>query len=296
MTGFICIDKPQGLTSFTATNRARAILGAKKAGHTGTLDPMATGVLPVALSGASRFIALLPEHEKTYIARVRLGITTDTLDITGEVTGECPVNVTKEQVQKTVQGFLGESEQLPPMYSAVSQNGVRLYELARRGETVERKPRHIRISELVLSDMTAAEFTLCVTCSAGTYIRSLAHDIGQKLGTGAVLTALRRTAANGFTEKDCVTLEELECLRDENRLGEVLRPVDACLSAYPALTVTAAQGVRFQNGGELLAARVKGLEQAGLYRVYAPENRFLGLGELPENGESLLVKRVFVDG
>ena len=264
MTGFICIDKPQGLTSFTATNRARAILGAKKAGHTGTLDPMATGVLPVALSGASRFIALLPEHEKTYIARVRLGITTDTLDITGEVTGECPVNVTKEQVQKTVQSFLGESEQLPPMYSAVSQNGVRLYELARRGETVERKPRHIRISELVLSDMTAAEFTLRVTCSAGTYIRSLAHDIGQKLGTGAVLTALRRTAAN--------------------------------LSAYPALTVTAAQGVRFQNGGELLAARVKGLEQAGLYRVYAPENRFLGLGELPENGESLLVKRVFVDG
>ena len=254
MTGFICIDKPQGLTSFTATNRARAILGAKKAGHTGTLDPMATGVLPVALSGASRFIALLPEHEKTYIARVRLGITTDTLDITGEVTGECPVNVTKEQVQKTVQSFLGESEQLPPMYSAVSQNGVRLYELARRGETVERKPRHIRISELVLSDMTAAEFTLRVTCSAGTYIRSLAHDIGQKLGTGAVLTALRRTAANGFTEKDCVTLEELECLRDENRLGEVLRPVDACLSAYPALTVTAAQGVRFQNGGDLLAA------------------------------------------
>lgn len=195
-----------------------------------------------------------------------------------------------------MQSFLGESEQLPPMYSAVSQNGVRLYELARRGETVERKPRHIRISELVLSDMTAAEFTLRVTCSAGTYIRSLAHDIGQKLGTGAVLTALRRTAANGFTEKDCVTLEELECLRDENRLGEVLRPVDACLSAYPALTVTAAQGVRFQNGGELLAARVKGLEQAGLYRVYAPENRFLGLGELPENGESLLVKRVFVDG
>ena len=202
----------------------------------------------------------------------------------------------EEQVQKTVQSFLGESEQLPPMYSAVSQNGVRLYELARRGETVERKPRHIRISEPVLSDMTAAEFTLRVTCSAGTYIRSLAHDIGQKLGTGAVLTALRRTAANGFTEKDCVTLEELECLRDENRLGEILRPVDACLSAYPALTVTAAQGVRFQNGGELLAARVKGLEQAGLYRVYAPENRFLGLGELPENGESLLVKRVFVDG
>lgn len=296
MTGFICIDKPQGITSFTATNRARAILGVKKAGHTGTLDPMATGVLPVALSGASRFIALLPAHEKTYVARVRLGVTTDTLDITGKVTGEFPVHVSPEQVREVVQGFLGESEQLPPMYSAVSQNGVRLYELARRGETVERKARRIRISALELTDLTETEFTLRVTCSAGTYIRSLASDIGQKLGTGAVLTALRRTAANGFSEKDCVTLEELERLRDENQLGEVLHPVDVCLSAYPALHVTAAQGVRFQNGGDLLASRVNGLHAPGLYRVYAPEDRFLGIGEMPEEGDSLLVKRVFVDG
>ena len=296
MTGFLCIDKPAGLTSFAVVRRVRGILGVKKAGHTGTLDPMATGVLPVALSGASRFIELLPAKEKAYTARVRLGLTTDTLDITGKVLSTRPVRVSPEDIRRTAARFLGDSEQLPPMYSALSQNGVRLYELARRGETVERKPRPVHIAALEVTDISDDEFTLTATVSAGTYIRSLAHDIGQALGTGAVLTALRRTAANGFKETQCVTLETLERLQSEGRAAEVLHPVDACLGAYPALTVTAPQAVRFHNGGELAAERLKGLNNPGLYRVYAPDGGFLGVGSLPAGGESLLVKRVFADG
>ena len=296
MTGFICIDKPQNMTSFTAANRARAILECKKAGHTGTLDPMATGVLPIALSGATRFIELLPSAEKGYTARVRLGLTTDTLDITGVVLSEQPVCVSASQIEETARTFLGETLQTPPMYSALSKDGVRLFELARRGETVERAQRKIRISSLNITDITENEFTLSVTCSAGTYIRSLADDIGKKLGCGAVLTDLRRTAANGFTLDDCISLDELEHLRDMGTVHEHILPVDACLSAYPALTVTAAQSVRFQNGGELFLNRI-GNPKAGLYRVYAPDNRFLGLGEVPtdETADSLSVRRVFVN-
>lgn len=295
MTGIVCIDKEPGMTSFTAANRARGILGLKKAGHTGTLDPMATGVLPVALSGATRFIELLPVHEKTYVAQVRLGITTDTLDITGQVTGEYAVNVTPEQVAATAASFLGESEQLPPMYSAISQNGVRLYALARRGETVERATRKICISTLHTEMLDETTFSMTVTCSAGTYIRSLAQDIGEKLGCGAVLTQLRRTAANGFSIAQSVTLDALTRLRDENRIEEILLPIDRCLTAYPALTVSAAQSTRFHNGGALARLRIGNPQVEGYYRVYSPENAFLGIGFLPPEGESLLVKKVFVD-
>lgn len=297
MTGFICIDKPQNMTSFTAANRARAILGCKKAGHTGTLDPMATGVLPIALSGATRFIELLPTAEKGYTARVRLGVTTDTLDITGTVLSESAVQVTPAQIEEAALSFLGESMQTPPMYSALSKDGVRLYELARRGETVERAQRKIRISALTVSDFSENEFTLCVTCSAGTYIRSLADDIGQKLGCGAALSALRRTAANGFTLKDCISIDELEALRDAGKVQEHIFPVDACLSAYPEITVTAPQAVRFQNGGELFLNRI-GSPKKGVYRIYAPDRRFLGLGEVPsaKDADALAVRRVFVDG
>ncbi len=295
MTGFICLDKPSGMTSFTAVNRARAILGVKKAGHTGTLDPMATGVLPVALSGATRFISLLPVHIKSYTARVRLGLTTDTLDITGVVLSQETATASPEAIQAAAASFLGESMQTPPMYSARRKDGVRLYELARRGEIVEREAKPITIYDIQVSEIADDEFTLTVTCSAGAYIRSLAHDIGQKLGCGAVLTALRRTSANGFTLSDCVTPETLERLRDEGRLSEILRPTDLCLTAYPAVTVTEAQSTRFLNGGDLLRARIGDPKAAGLYRVYAPDARFLGLGEITDTSDSLLVKKVLSD-
>ncbi len=296
MTGWICIDKPEGMTSFTAANRVRGILGLKKTGHTGTLDPMATGVLPIALSGTTRFIELLPVHEKAYTARVRLGLTTDTLDITGQVLSTAAVSVTPSAIEAAASKFLGETLQTPPMYSALRQNGVRLYELARRGESVERPQRKIRISDIAVSDVTENEFTLTVACSAGTYIRSLADDIGKALGCGAVLTALRRTAANGFTLDNCITLQKLEQLRDANLVGEVLLQADAPLMHYPAVTVTAAQGVRFSNGGSLLRTRV-GNPETGVYRVYDPTQKFLGLGVVEnDESDSLSVKRVFVDG
>ena len=296
MTGWICIDKPEGMTSFTAANRVRGILGLKKTGHTGTLDPMATGVLPIALSGTTRFIELLPVHEKAYTARVRLGLTTDTLDITGQVLSTAAVSVTPSAIEAAASKFLGDPLQTPPMYSALRQNGVRLYELARRGESVERPQRKIRISDIAVSDVTENEFTLTVACSAGTYIRSLADDIGKALGCGAVLTALRRTAANGFTLDNCITLQKLEQLRDANLVGEVLLQADAPLMHYPAVTVTAAQGVRFSNGGSLLRTRV-GNPETGVYRVYDPTQKFLGLGVVEnDESDSLSVKRVFVDG
>ena len=187
MTGFICIDKPENMTSFTAANLVKRITGSKKAGHTGTLDPMATGVLTVALSGATRFIELIPDHEKSYTARILLGVTTDTLDITGTVTGSFPVSVTPCEAKEAALSFYGEQLQTPPMYSAVSKDGVRLYDLARQGKEIEREKRKINITEIRAYDFSDNEFSLDVTCSAGTYIRSLADDIGKKLGCGAVL-------------------------------------------------------------------------------------------------------------
>ena len=206
------------------------------------------------------------------------------------------MSVTPSAIEAAASKFLGETLQTPPMYSALRQNGVRLYELARRGESVERPQRKIRISDIAVSDVTENEFTLTVACSAGTYIRSLADDIGKALGCGAVLTALRRTAANGFTLDNCITLQKLEQLRDANLVGEVLLQADAPLMHYPAVTVTAAQGVRFSNGGSLLRTRV-GNPETGVYRVYDPTQKFLGLGVVEnDESDSLSVKRVFVDG
>ena len=296
MTGILCLDKPKDMTSFLAVRRARGILGLKKAGHTGTLDPMATGVLPIALSGATRFISLLPTHQKTYEARVELGMTTDTLDITGTVLQRSAVLVSPKEIVEVAKSFLGESDQLPPMYSAKLKDGVRLYDLARQGVEVQRQTQRITIAALEVYDidMETASFSMRVTCSAGTYIRSLASDIGAKLGCGATLTALRRTEANGFTLAQSVTLEQLEQLRDENRLDSCIQPLETCLGAYPALTVTQAQATRFHNGGDLLKSRLGNLQGEGYFRVYAPDGTFLGLGETSAELDSLLVKRVFV--
>lgn len=294
MTGFICLDKPENMTSFTAANLVRKITGAKKAGHTGTLDPMATGVLPVAVDFATRFIELLPVHDKAYRARVRLGMTTDTLDITGTVTGRSDVAVTENQILEAVHSFSGDSMQTPPMYSAISRGGVRLYDLARKGLEVERTPRSIRIHSICADEFDGTAFTLTVFCSAGTYIRSLADDIGKKLGCGAVLTALRRIEANGFSQADCVSLEALRQAVDEDRLQTLVKPVDAALDAYAAITVTAPQAKRFQNGGDLFRSRIGSPESTGYYRVYDPDGGFLGIGEITEACELLTVKRVYV--
>jgi len=296
MTGIICLNKPEGITSFLAVAKARRMVGEKKAGHTGTLDPMATGALPIMLGGATRFLELLPTSQKGYCAKLRLGVTTDTLDITGKIKSESEVTSTKYDVLAVLDGFRGDIMQLPPMYSAISKDGVRLYELARKGIEVEREKRKITIYnlELVGADEENHEYEIDVQCSAGTYIRTLIADIGEKLGCGAVMTQLCRTSANGFSLNDCVTLEQLEQLVQNGELETAIRSVDSTLLDYPELVVTDAQAKRFSNGGSLAIDRIGGCKATGLYRVYSPKKEFLGVGEIKEDSLELSVKRVFV--
>ena len=289
MNGFVVLDKAPGETSFHASSFLRKLYNEKKTGHTGTLDPMATGVLPVAVGSATRLIPFLPDEEKGYTARLRLGIVTDTLDITGKVLETRAVSATKVDFERVLPSFLGDILQTPSMYSALSVDGKRLYALARQGVEIERKARPVRICRLELTGcFDDNEYEIDVVCSKGTYIRSLAADIGEALGCGAALTALRRTASNGFTLENAVTEETLK-----TDPAAYLLPADEPFAAFPAVYVTQKQAVRFMNGGDLLTERLKGQPAPAVYRVYAPDGGFLGLGEIPaEKPETMLVKRV----
>lgn len=295
MTGIIPLKKGENITSFFVVNKVRRLVGEKKAGHTGTLDPNATGVLPIAMGGATRFIELLPTHKKAYKATFKTGMRTDTLDIWGTVTETFDKEVTFDEVLKAVEGFKGEIMQLPPMYSALKKDGVRLYELARQGKEVERTPRKCEIYQLSAEKADNGEYSLYCECSAGTYIRTLIDDIGSVLGTGAVMTSLERTFACGVNIEDCYTLEELSVLQDNGEIEKAVIPVERLLECYPAVTITDNQAVRFKNGGDLMAQRVRGLKDEGLYRVYGL-NQFLGLGEYLPESENLKVKRIYNDG
>lgn len=295
MTGVICIDKCRGKTSFDVVAAVRRLTGEKKAGHTGTLDPMATGVLPVMLGGATRFLDFLPNSDKSYRAVFELGRTTDTLDDTGAVLTRSKVECSKEDVLAVSSKFVGEITQIPPMYSAVSVNGRRLYELARKGETVERPERKAVIYnlEIISADEENNRYTMDVSCSKGTYIRTLIDDIGRELGCGAVMTALRRTKAMGLKEEDSVTVEKLgEICSEENGIDGVLIPVEKLLEVYPFVRVTAAQGKRFSNGGELDGERLPVSIRDCLYRVIDQDGRFLGLGRGDSGQNCLKVARI----
>ncbi|MDD6275284.1 MAG: tRNA pseudouridine(55) synthase TruB [Clostridia bacterium] len=294
MTGFIFLDKPEGITSFTAVNKVRRICSVKKAGHTGTLDPMATGVLPIMLSGATRFSQYLPTHDKSYRAKILLGTVTDTLDTTGKILKQNEVSVTDEDIINIIPSFIGDIKQLPPMYSAVSKDGVRLYKLARSGIEVEREARCVTVHKIeIISGICNCEFEIEVSCSAGTYIRSLASDIGDALGCGAAISALRRTSANGIDISQTVTIDELEALASAGELESVLHSCDEMLGVYPEIHISEKQSVRFSNGGELDANRIKGDLPDGICRVYSPDNELLGLGKHEEGIikiEKLLVR------
>jgi len=246
---------------------------------------MATGVLPLLINGATRFAQYLPEHDKAYRATLKLGVTTNTLDRTGEVTQIRPVTSKRADVESAIQSFLGKIEQVPPMFSAVSVGGVRLYELARRGEEIERKSRLVTIKSITLidADETADEYTIDVDCSAGTYIRTLAADLGEALGCGAHLIALTRTMANGFALENCITQEALESLTiQELTAGKHFVQLEDALAAYPAITVTAAQAIRFSNGGVLYRKRCD-IVPDGLVRIFSPSGLFLGLAKAIED-------------
>ena len=295
MTGIICINKPKDITSFGVCAKVRGITGEKKCGHTGTLDPMAQGVLPVMLGGATRFLDFLPESDKGYRASFLLGKTTDTLDITGQVTGQYDVDVSAEDVFAALDSFRGKIRQVPPMYSAVSVNGKRLYELARQGIEIERSAREIEIKKLELVSAENGEYVIDVLCSKGTYIRTLIDDIGRKLGCGAVMTALVRTSAMGFLLDECVEQNDLQ-KRKDSQIGfdDIIMPVDKALAFYDAVTVSYAQSIRFKNGGSLDLNRLKKqLFRNNIYRVYGEDSRFLGLGIAEK--EELKIKRVFTE-
>lgn len=302
MTGIVVVNKPEGMTSFSAVRHVRRCFSEKKAGHCGTLDPMASGVLPVMLGGATKFLDYLPDSDKEYIAGFRLGLRTDTLDITGNLLEEHPVTCSRAEVEEALASFRGDIMQVPPMYSALKKDGVRLYELARKGEEVERESRPVTIHCLELLPETPenpGEYTIRVSCSKGTYIRTLIDDIGTALGCGAVMTSLLRTAACGFSLENAVTIERLEQAGEAGTLDSLVIPLDTALSGYPAVGITPKQTVRFVNGGGLdldrvYALRNKNSEDGTLYRVYSDTREFLGLGEVNREENCLSVKRILV--
>lgn len=256
MDGILNIYKEAGFTSHDVVAKLRGILHQKKIGHTGTLDPAAMGVLPVCCGKATKVCELLAEKDKTYQAVCRLGMVTDTQDSTGEILEEHSFkNVTEEEVREAVMSFLGESRQIPPMYSALKVNGKKLYELAREGKTVERKARPVTISKLDILQMNLEEgtFLIEVTCSKGTYIRTLCHDIGQKLGTGAVMQSLVRTRVADFVIEEAVTLGELERLlkEDVDAFQRKILSVDALFPAYPRMQILPEYSKKLSNGNKL---------------------------------------------
>lgn len=298
MNGIIVIDKENGYTSFDVVAKMRRICGEKKIGHTGTLDPMATGVLPILIGNATKAQSLLPESDKEYEAALSFGITTDTLDITGKVLSQTESNVKSEDLEAVLPQFRGDIMQLPPMYSAVSKDGVRLYELARKGLVTEREARPITVYKLDLLnfDEQLQSAQILVKCSKGTYIRSICDDIGQALGCGAVMTSLRRVTACGYTLDDAITLEKAKELSENGMLEEYLRPTESVFACYPSVKVTEAQAVRFKNGGGLMLSRTDvddNSENGAYYRVYNSSDVFLGLGYVNKEKEELSVKKQF---
>lgn len=289
LCGIICVNKPQGFTSFDVIAKMRGILKMKRLGHAGTLDPMATGVLPVFAGRATKACDILPDHDKTYEAGFRLGITTDTQDVTGTVTKERPANVTSEQIKNTLESFRGEIMQVPPMYSAVSVGGKRLYDLARKGIEVEREARPITVYCLEITEFDESEQsgTLKISCSKGTYIRTLINDIGEALGCGGIMTSLVRTAACGFTLADCVTLEQLQAIANgDGDFSSLTRPIESVFEGLPSVRLSPAQERMYRNGVKLSLEKIKISGEGSPIKVYG-ESGFIGTA-LPDKENGIL--------
>ncbi len=286
MTGVLLLDKPVGITSNHALQAAKRLYRAEKAGHAGTLDPLASGLLPVLLGDATRFSGYLLEAAKEYAAEIRLGLTTNTADAEGEVLEQRPVDVSEADVLAVLERFRGVQKQVPPMHSALKRAGTPLYVLARRGESVERAPRTIEIFALDLLGFSEDRAAVTVQCSKGTYIRTLAEDIGAALGCGAHLSALRRTATGPFRIAEAVTLDELTSMSEAER-DACLAPPDGILKQFPIVRLEAEAESRFRHGQAVAAPGL----QVATFRVYGAHGRFLGLGTATEAG-GLLPKRL----
>lgn len=284
MDGIVIVDKPSGWTSQDVTARLRRVFNTRRIGHGGTLDPMATGVLPVFVGRATRAVEFFEHAEKTYEAVLRLGVVTDTEDITGTVLERRPVCLTEAQFLEVLPRFRGEIMQVPPMYSALKMNGKKLYEIARSGKTVERPPRPVTILELTCLEFTGETALLRIRCSKGTYIRTLCKDIGEALGCGGCMEALRRTAAGAYTAEEAVALS---MLLDSKAPGAYLRGVDTMFAQYPAVTLTANQETRCRNGNAFSVPLAP-----GIYRAYGKDGTFLMLASV-NDGVMSTVKSFF---
>ena len=291
VSGLLLLDKPENITSQGAVSRIRRLLSAKTAGHTGTLDPMATGVLPILVGRAVKASEYLLEGDKHYDATLRLGITTDTEDITGEILSKTDMIPDEAAVFSAASSMLGESMQIPPMYSAIRVGGRRLMELARQGVTVEREARKIRVDKLDVQKLSQNDYRLSVSCSKGTYIRTLCADIGKKLGCGGAMAALRRTEAASFKIDACHTFEELESMTLEERYAALI-PTEELFPLAPKLNLPAFYARLAHNGQQIYLSKIKKSFDLGeRIRLY-DENVFFALGEVWKFEDGLAVKPI----
>ena len=281
VNGVLLLDKPLGFSSNQALQKVKWLYQAAKAGHTGTLDPLATGLLPICLGEATKFAQYVTDADKTYFATIKLGATTTTGDAEGEVLTIAPVNVTPTQFSAASQQFIGEISQLPPMYSALKHAGKPLYEYAREGVDIARQPRLISIKNIVVDNFDTDVATITVTCSKGTYIRTLAEDIGAKLGCGAHLIGLRRIETAGYLLPQAVTIEQLEAMAIEAREA-LLLPIDSAIESLPKVVMNADAAFYIMQGQ---AVWQSGKTPAGDLRLYDENNKFLGLGFLQDDGK-----------
>ncbi|MDD7388932.1 MAG: tRNA pseudouridine(55) synthase TruB [Lachnospiraceae bacterium] len=279
MDGLINIYKEKGFTSHDVVAKMRGILHMKKIGHTGTLDPDATGVLPVCIGKGTRLCSLLENHDKTYQAVLLLGLETDTQDISGQVLAQRPVTVTEEQVMQTAASFRGRIMQIPPMYSALKVNGKKLYEYAREGKTIERAPRPVEIYELTIDRIELPRVTMTVSCSKGTYIRTLCHDIGQALGCGGCMESLVRTRVGSFRLEDAITLRELEEKRDTGELDSCIVTVEEIFRDRPCVHTREPFDVLIHNGNRVQGHMLEEILTGDQVRMYDSSGTFVGLYE-----------------
>lgn len=293
MNGIIVINKPQGKTSHDMVNFVRRLTGIKKVGHTGTLDPDATGVLPICIGKATKAADMLTDSDKEYKAQLVLGMTTDTQDASGKILTEQTVDITKEEILEAVSHFIGEITQIPPMFSAIKKDGKKLYELARQGITIERTPRNVTVHGIDVTDIDLENHTvtLSVSCSKGTYIRTLCEDIGKRLGCGAYMNTLVRTKSAGFDINQSLTEEELVKMRGSGELEKAVLPIDRIFEKYEKIELAEFLTKKVKNG---IKVRYKGAENGRNYRIYDENGKFLCISQY-KNGELVLKKAFWVD-
>ena len=288
MNGILLIDKAEGWTSSDVVIKLKGVLRERRVGHSGTLDPMATGLLAVFVGRATRAVEFAEAHDKRYTAGLRLGVTTDTQDVTGSVLRSCQANVAEDELKAVLTRFTGELEQIPPMYSAIKINGQKLYDIARRGGEVERRPRHITVSGISVVGRSGNDFVLDISCSKGTYIRTLCNDIGDALGCGGCMSSLRRTAAGDFSVSQAYTIDEVVAAAAAGEAGKLLLPTDSMFAALPRCTAGAQDERRIKNGNEIKTPALAD----GDYRVYSDSGEFLMIGRA-ENGRMRTIKSFF---